>query len=86
MKISDLLNFDSDLNVSSLTLNSNDVGENYIFIALNGAKQHGLNYAKSAVEKGAIAVLFDCKDAKLADEILADSSVLKIPVADLAKN
>ncbi|MEI7796756.1 MAG: UDP-N-acetylmuramoyl-L-alanyl-D-glutamate--2,6-diaminopimelate ligase, partial [Methylococcaceae bacterium] len=86
MKVSDLLDFDSDLNVSSLTLSSNEVIEDSVFIALNGANHHGLNYAKSAIEKGAIAVLFDCKDAELADEMLADLNVLKIPVADLAKN
>jgi UDP-N-acetylmuramoyl-L-alanyl-D-glutamate--2,6-diaminopimelate ligase len=86
MKISALLDFDSDLSVSNLTLNSNDVLEGSIFIALKGANHHGLNYAKSAIEKGAIAILFDAEDAKLATEILADSNVLKIPVTDLAKN
>lgn len=86
MKISDLLNFDSDLTISHLTLNSNDVVQNSIFIALNGANHHGLNYAKSAIEKGAIAILFDDEDAKLADEILASSNILKISVADLANN
>lgn len=86
MKISELLNFDSELEISNLTLNSNDVAENSVFIAVKGANHHGLNYAKAAIEKGAIAILFDNEDAKLADEILADSNVLKIPVTDLAKN
>ncbi len=86
MKVSDLLNFDSDLNVSSLTLNSNECDEGFLFVALKGANHHGLNHAKSAIEKGAIAVLFDCEDAELADEMLADLNVLKIPVADLTKN
>lgn len=86
MKISELLNFDSELQISNLTLNSNDVTENSVFIALKGTNHHGLNYAKSAIEKGAMAVLFDNEDAKLADEMLADSNALKIPVADLAKN
>jgi UDP-N-acetylmuramoyl-L-alanyl-D-glutamate--2,6-diaminopimelate ligase len=86
MKISDFLDFDSNLEIADLTLNSNDVIQNSVFIALKGANHHGLNYAKSAIEKGAIAILFDNEDAKLADEILADSNVLKIGVADLAKN
>ncbi len=86
MKICELLNFDSDLTISNLTLNSNDVAENSVFIALKGANHHGLNYAKAAIEKGAIAILFDSEDVKLADEILADSTVLKIPVENLAVN
>lgn len=86
MKISDFLDFDSELQISNLTLNSNDVTENSVFIALKGTNHHGLNYAKSVITKGAIAVLFDNEDAKLADEILADSNGLKIPVTDLAKN
>ncbi|MFI3123641.1 MAG: Mur ligase domain-containing protein, partial [Methylococcales bacterium] len=86
MKISNLLDFDSNLNASGLTLNSGECGEGFLFIALKGANHHGLNYAKSAIEKGAIAVLFDNEDAKLADEILADLDVLKIGVSELAKN
>ena len=86
MKVSDLLNSDSNLNVSGLTLNSNEVVDGSVFIALEGTSHHGLNYAKSAVEKGAIAIFFDSEDIKLADKILADLNVLKIPVADLAKN
>ncbi|MFI3180670.1 MAG: Mur ligase domain-containing protein, partial [Methylococcales bacterium] len=86
MKVSDLLNANSNLNVSGLTLNSNEVVDGSGFIALEGTSHHGLNYAKSAGEKGAIAILFDSEDIKLADKILADLNVLKIPVADLAKN
>lgn len=86
MKISDLLDFDSDLNVSGLTLNSGECGEGFLFIALKGTNHHGLNYAKSAIENGAIAVLFDNEGVELADEMLADLNVFKIPVSDLAKN
>ena len=85
MKISDLFDFDSNLNVSGLALNSGECGEGYLFIALKGANHHGLNYAKSAIENGAIAVLFDNEDVTLADEMLADLNVLKIPVADLSE-
>ncbi len=86
MRISDLLDFDSDLIVSSLALNSNGIIEGSIFIALNGANHHGLSYAKSAIEKGAIAILFDSEDAKIADGFLTDTRVLKISIKDLAKN
>ena len=83
MKISDLLDFNSDLNITGLTLNSNEVGESNVFIALKGANFHGLTYAKSAIEKGAIAILFDSDDAQLADEFLFNSNVLKISVSNL---
>ncbi len=86
MKICELFNFDSHLDIANLTLNSNDVINGSVFIALKGANHHGLNYAKSAIEKGAIAIVFDNEDAKLVNEILADSNVLKIGVTDLAKN
>ena len=86
MKISNFLDFDSNLEIAYLTLNSNDVVENSIFIALKGASHHGLTYAKSAIEKGAVAILFDNDDAKLAHEILADSNVLKIGIENLAQN
>lgn len=89
MMISELLEVQGarfKVQTSGLTLNSNDVAENSVFIALKGANHHGLNYAKSAIEKGAIAILFDKEDAKLADEILANSDVLKIGVENLARN
>lgn len=86
MKICELLNFDSDLEIADLTLNSKEVVQNSIFIALKGANHHGLNYANAAIENGAMAVLFDDEDAELAGKMLVDSNVLKISVADLAKN
>lgn len=85
MKISDLLDVDSDLTITNLTLNSNEVVEGSVFIALKGANHHGLDYAKAAFEKGAVAVLFDNEDVKLADETLAGSNVLKISVTKLSE-
>lgn len=86
MKISDFLDFDNNLQVLDLTLNSNNVTPNSVFIALQGANHHGLNYAKTAIEKGAIAVLFDKNDTELANEILSNATVLKIGVENLARN
>lgn len=86
MKISNFLDFKSDLEISHLTLNSNDVIANSLFIALQGSNHHGLNYAKSAIEKGAVAVLFDKNDMALVDEILSNANVLKIGVENLAQN
>lgn len=85
MKICELFNFDSHLEIANLTLNSNDVVNGSVFIALRGANHHGLHYAKSAIEKGAMAIVFDNEDVELADDILEDSNILKIGVANLAK-
>ena len=77
MNISELIKnlaiIDNDLNVSGLALNSKKVSQHDVFIALSGASHHGLTYAKSAVEKGAVAVLFDSSDNELAQKHLAVS-------------
>ncbi len=90
MKITKLLenlaHIDSDLNVVGLTLNSNEVMDGYVFIALNGAEKNGLIYAKQAIEKGACAILFDEFDYEMADEYISNSSILKIPVSNLVEN
>lgn len=47
------------LPVSDLRLNSREVRENDVFIALSGRDHHGLNYANAAEKAGAVAVLYD---------------------------
>ncbi len=84
--LKDLAVIDSDLSVSGLTLNSNDVSEGNIFIALNGAKQHGLSYAKQAIEHGAVAILFDSHDIELSKSYITHSNILAIAITNLAEN
>lgn len=84
--IENLANTDSNLIVSGLTLNSNEVCDGNVFIALSGANHHGLTYAQQAVEKGAIAVLFDSSDSEFAEKHLANLDVLKIAVTDLPQH
>jgi UDP-N-acetylmuramoyl-L-alanyl-D-glutamate--2,6-diaminopimelate ligase len=48
-----------DLSISGIALNSSEVAAGDLFIALAGAKQHGLVYADKVIEKGACAILFD---------------------------
>ena len=49
----------SETFVTGLALNSSQVKAGNLFIALAGSQQHGLVYAKQAIELGAIAVIFD---------------------------
>lgn len=63
MKLKDLLrgiaNVDSDLEISGLASNSKEVTQGDGFIALAGAKQDGLRYAKQAVDQGACVIIYD---------------------------
>jgi UDP-N-acetylmuramoyl-L-alanyl-D-glutamate--2,6-diaminopimelate ligase len=48
-----------ELEINGLVLDSKQVVAGNLFIAMAGARQHGLAYVNEAIEKGAIAVLFD---------------------------
>ncbi|MDD1640023.1 MAG: Mur ligase domain-containing protein [Methylococcaceae bacterium] len=48
-----------DRQITGLALDSREVIEGNVFIALAGAKQHGLAHVAQAVDKGACVVVFD---------------------------
>jgi UDP-N-acetylmuramoyl-L-alanyl-D-glutamate--2,6-diaminopimelate ligase len=80
------LDIDSNLNVLGLSLNSHEMTEGDVFIALNGAKQHGLAYASQAIDNGAVAILFDSQDAHIAEMYFDMSKTVAIAVPDLLQN
>jgi UDP-N-acetylmuramoyl-L-alanyl-D-glutamate--2,6-diaminopimelate ligase len=80
------LDIDSNLNVLGLSLNSHEMTEGDVFIALNGAKQHGLAYASQAINNGAVAILFDSQDAHIAEMYFDMSKTVSIAVPDLLQN
>jgi UDP-N-acetylmuramoyl-L-alanyl-D-glutamate--2,6-diaminopimelate ligase len=49
----------SDLNVSGLSLDSRNIQTGELFVALQGATQHGLRFSTGAIARGAIAILSD---------------------------
>jgi UDP-N-acetylmuramoyl-L-alanyl-D-glutamate--2,6-diaminopimelate ligase len=51
--------FDQDIQISGVAINANAVKAGDLFIALTGAKTHGLNFVHTAIENGAVAVLSD---------------------------
>lgn len=63
MKLSELLtglaDIAEDVAFNGLALDSRRIAPGYIFIAVQGARQHGLRHAKQAFSKGAIAVIYD---------------------------
>lgn len=48
-----------DRRLTGLSLDSRELSAGEVFIALSGAKQHGLTHAGPAIARGACAVLFD---------------------------
>ncbi len=49
----------ADMPVADLALDSREVAFGDVFVALNGARQHGLVHVEQAINNGACAVLFD---------------------------
>lgn len=69
MKLAELLTgyvrIEADIDVQGLSLDSRNIQPGYVFIALQGAKQHGLAHAKQAIDLGACAVLYEPRGAKV---------------------
>jgi len=62
MRLSELLiglEVVDDVEVTQLTLNSHDVVSGSVFFALAGSQYHGLQFAKEALEHGAVAIVYD---------------------------
>ena len=53
--------FNTDLEVSGVSINAGEVKSGDLFIALPGAKTHGMNFIDQAISNGAVAVLSDRK-------------------------
>ncbi|MCK9607733.1 MAG: UDP-N-acetylmuramoyl-L-alanyl-D-glutamate--2,6-diaminopimelate ligase [Methylomonas sp.] len=83
MKLSDLLTsiaeISVDYQIEGLRLDSRKIKSGDVFIALNGALQHGLNHARQALANGAVAVIYDPQgvhDASLIkDDFIAISNL-----------
>ena len=63
----------SDLSITGITVDSNDVIQGDLFVALPGANSHGSKFIDSAVANGAIAVLTD-----MSANVHADIPVLRV--------
>ncbi|MCZ3386237.1 MAG: UDP-N-acetylmuramoyl-L-alanyl-D-glutamate--2,6-diaminopimelate ligase [Actinomycetia bacterium] len=60
----------ADLVVTGVTLDSRDVRDGDLFVALTGERVHGATFAAQAAQSGAVAVATDVAGASLVDSIL----------------
>ena len=68
-----------DRPVQGITLDSRKVGPGTLFLACSGSRQHGLSYARQAVEAGAVAIAWE-PDAGQGDALAETLSDLKVPL------
>ncbi|MFM8340922.1 MAG: UDP-N-acetylmuramoyl-L-alanyl-D-glutamate--2,6-diaminopimelate ligase [Methylomonas sp.] len=63
MKFKDLLfpilEINSQTEITGITLDSRQIKNGDLFVALNGAHQHGLEHADQAIKQGAVAIIYD---------------------------
>ena len=60
--LKNIIKTDTTLDVYGLSLNTKTLKKGDVFVALQGEKNHGIEFIEDAIEKGCIAVLVDGKD------------------------
>ena len=70
-----------ELAVGGLALDSRKVDKGFLFLACQGANNHGLDFSEQVVAAGAVAIAFDSTTAKTLPK---DVDIPLIPVANLA--
>jgi len=68
-----------DVEIADLTIDSKQIRPGGAFIALQGLRSHGLNFAMSAVKAGAAVVLWEPSDRTAAPEFPAHVIAIAIP-------
>ena len=78
--LADFASLETDVQMAGLTLNSTDVRSGDVFFALPGSQCHGLKYAREALNKGAVAVVYDPVGASVDDvKSICLSTAIAIP-------
>ena len=70
VKVLEILNYDSSIDIQSINDNSSKIEPNSLFVCIKGVKNDGHNFAKDAVNNGAIALVVE--------EFIKDVSVMQI--------
>ena len=60
--LNNIVKTDETLDVSGLSLNTQTLKKGDVFVALQGEKNHGVEFIENAIENGCVAVLIDGKD------------------------
>lgn len=57
------VDFDQDIEISGISQSASDIEVGDIFVAIQGAKHHGIEFLDQAISNGAVAVITDTKGA-----------------------
>ena len=77
----------SELQVSGISMNTNDLRKGDLFVAMPGLKTHGAHYLAAAIEKGAVALITDAAGVAISQESQLPTLLLENPrqhLGDLA--
>lgn len=77
----------SEVSVSGISMNTNDLRAGDLFVAMPGLKTHGANFVAAAIEKGAVALVTDLAGIALLGALNIPTLVLENPrnhLGDLA--
>ncbi len=72
-----------DVKIKGLSLDSRQIKKDYAFVALQGAKAHGMDFAKTAIAGGANSIIFETSDNLNLEDI---TDIRLFPVENLTKN
>jgi len=67
-----------DFEVQGMALDSRQIQPGYLFVALQGTREHGLAYAERAIAEGAAAVIWESSP-----EVAASDLMLKVPTIEI---
>ena len=79
--VSQLINYNEDIEISHLTLSSNDCQEGSLFFAIRGSSHDGANYISDVELKGTVAVVLTSNQSVCSSE---HSSVKTVKVVENA--
>jgi UDP-N-acetylmuramoyl-L-alanyl-D-glutamate--2,6-diaminopimelate ligase len=69
-----------DVRIGGITLRAQDAGAGDLFAALPGASAHGAEYARAALDAGAVAVLTDAEGVAVISRLLGDPAPVPVVV------
>jgi len=75
--IADVSSLNDDL-VFGLALDSRDIKQGYVFVALQGASGHGIEFARTAIDNGAVAILQDVTEKNAVISLDANRSIIPV--------
>lgn len=70
---------DSETSVTGISMNTNDLRNGDLFVAMPGLKTHGAKFVEKAIELGAIAVVSDSAGLEIIGEVSVPTLLLENP-------